>query len=172
MGLDSGGLFREDEIIDAQRALYQTEAYQHVSITPDSSRDSLVTLYANLAEAPMHAARVGAGYGTLDCFRLTGEFTDYNFLNGARRLDLNARVSKIGIGRPLDGAPGLCPAAKKDVFSNRLNYYAGATLRQPVFLGSESGSDHYACTPSACRSTTRIAERRRSEVLRQWSGAA
>ena len=77
----------------------------------------------------------GAGYGTLDCFRLTGEFTDYNFLSGARRLDLNARVSKIGIGQPLDGAPGLCPQAKKDVFSNRLNYYIGATLRQPVFLG-------------------------------------
>ena len=135
MGLDSGRLFREDEIVDAQRALYQTEAYQHVSITPDSSRDSLVTLYTNLAEAPMHAARVGAGYGTLDCFRVTGEYTDYNFLNGARRLDVNARVSKIGIGRPLDGAPGFCPAAKNDVFSNRLSYYVGATFRQPVFFG-------------------------------------
>jgi outer membrane protein insertion porin family len=135
MGLDSGRLFRESEIIDAQRALYQTEAYQHVSITPDSSSDSLVTLYASLAEAPMHSARVGAGYGTLDCFRVTGEFTNYNFLNGARRLDINGRVSKIGIGQPLDGAPGMCPSAKKDVFSNRLNYYLGATLRQPLFLG-------------------------------------
>jgi outer membrane protein insertion porin family/translocation and assembly module TamA len=135
MGLDSGQLFREDEIIDAQRALYQTEAYQHVSITPDSAADTLMTLYTNLAEAPMHAARVGAGYGTLDCFRVTGEFTDYNFLSGARRLDLTARVSKIGIGRPLDWAPRLCPKAAKDVFSNRSNYYAGATLRQPVFLG-------------------------------------
>ncbi len=135
MGLDSGRLFRESEIIDAQRALYQTEAYQHVSITPDSGSDSLVTLYASLAEAPMHSARVGAGYGTLDCFRVTGEFTDYNFLSGARRLDINGRVSKIGIGKPLDGAPGMCPAAKKDVFSNRLNYYLGATLRQPIFLG-------------------------------------
>jgi outer membrane protein insertion porin family len=135
MGLDSGRLFREDEIVDAQRALYQTEAYQHVSITPDSSSDSLVTLYANLAEAPMHAARVGAGYGTLDCFRVTSEYTDYNFLNGARRLDLNGRVSKIGIGRPLSGAPGFCSTAKKDVFSNLLSYYLGATLRQPVFFG-------------------------------------
>ena len=135
MGLDSGQLFREYEVVDAQRALYQTEAYQHVSITPDSASDSLVTLYTRLAEAPMHSARVGAGYGTLDCLRLTGELTDYNFLSGARRLDLNARVSKIGIGRPLDGAPGLCPAARKDVFSTRLNYYAGATLRQPLFLG-------------------------------------
>ncbi|HEV2017423.1 MAG TPA: BamA/TamA family outer membrane protein [Gemmatimonadaceae bacterium] len=135
MGLDSGRLFRENEIVDAQRALYQTEAYQHVSIAPDSSRDSLVTLYANLAEARMHAARVGAGYGTLDCFRVTSEYTDFNFLNGARRLDLNARVSKIGIGRPLSGAPGFCPTAKKDVFSSLLSYYVGATLRQPVFFG-------------------------------------
>jgi outer membrane protein insertion porin family/translocation and assembly module TamA len=138
MGLDSGQLFREYEVVDAQRALYQTEAYQHVSITPDSAGDSLVTLYANLAEAPMHAARVGAGYGTLDCFRLTGEFTDFNFLSGARRLDVNARVSKIGIGEPLAGASALCPQAKKDVFSNRLNYYLGATLRQPLFLGLRS----------------------------------
>lgn len=135
MGLDSGALFREDEIVDAQRALYLTSAYQHVSITPDSASDSLVTLYTNLAEAPMHAARVGAGYGTLDCLRVTSEFTDYNFMHAASRFDLNTRVSKIGIGQPLDWAPNLCPAAKKDVFSNRLNYYAGATLRQPVFLG-------------------------------------
>jgi outer membrane protein insertion porin family/translocation and assembly module TamA len=135
MGLDSGELFRESEIVDAQRAIYQTEAYQHVAITTDSAPDSVATLYVNLAEAAMHAARVGAGYGTLDCFRLTGEYTDYNFLNGARRLDINTRVSKIGIGRPLDWSPEMCPAAKKDVFSNRLNYYAGATLRQPVFLG-------------------------------------
>ncbi len=138
MGLDSGQLFREYEVIDAQRALYQTEAYQHVSITPDSAADSLITLYTKLAEAPMHAARVGAGYGTLDCFRVTGEFTDYNFLAGARRLDVNARVSKIGIGKPADWAPGMCPQAKQDVFSNRLNYYMGATLRQPLFLGLRS----------------------------------
>lgn len=135
MGLDSGRLFRENEVVDAQRALYQTEAYQHVSITPDSGSDSLVTLYVNLAEAAMHAARVGAGYGTLDCFRVTGEYTDYNFLNGARRLDVNTRVSKIGIGRPLNGFSGLCPTAKNDVFSNLLSYYMGATFRQPVIFG-------------------------------------
>lgn len=138
MGLDSGRLFRESEILDAQRALYQTEAYQHVSISPDSGSspdDSLTTLTVTLAEAAMHAARVGVGYGTLDCFRATGEFTDFNFGSGARRLDVNARVSKIGIGRPLRGVEDLCPAAKKDVFSDRLNYYLGATLRQPVFFG-------------------------------------
>ncbi len=138
MGLDSGRLFRESEILNAQRALYRTEAYQHVSISPDSASspdDSLITFSATLAEAAMHAARVGVGYGTLDCFRASGEFIDYNFGRGARRLDINARVSKIGIGRPLSGAEGLCPKARNDQYSDRLNYYLGATLRQPVFFG-------------------------------------
>jgi outer membrane translocation and assembly module TamA len=135
LGLDSGNLFREDQILDAQRAIYQTEAYQHVSITPDSGEDSVVALHVSLAEAAMHAARVGAGYGTLDCLRITGEYTDYNFLNGARRMDVTGRLSKIGIGSPTDFAPGLCPAAKNDVFSDSVNYYLGATLRQPLFLG-------------------------------------
>ncbi len=69
LGLDSGRLFRESEVLDAQRALYQTEAYQHVSISPDSASspdDSLATLTVSLAEAAMHAARVGVGYVTLD----------------------------------------------------------------------------------------------------------
>lgn len=141
MGIKTGNLYREDEIIGAQRALYQTEAYEHVAIAPDTAMrptDSVINLDVTLAEAAMHAARLGAGYGTLDCFRLTGELSNYNFLRGARRLDFTTRVSKIGIGKPLNGAEGLCPQAKRDVFSNRLNYYVGSTLRQPVFFGLRS----------------------------------
>jgi outer membrane protein assembly factor BamA len=138
MGIKTGNLYREDEIIGAQRALYQTEAYEHVAIAPDTAMratDSVINLDVTLSEAAMHAARLGAGYGTLDCFRLTGELSNYNFLRGARRLDFTTRVSKIGIGKPLSGAEALCPQAKRDVFSNRLNYYVGSTLRQPVFFG-------------------------------------
>ncbi|MBA3645163.1 MAG: BamA/TamA family outer membrane protein [Gemmatimonadaceae bacterium] len=138
MGIKAGDLYREDEIIGAQRALYQTEAYEHVAIAPNTAMratDSLINLDITLAEGAMHTARLGAGYGTLDCLRLTGELSNYNFLRGARRLDFTTRVSKIGIGKPLNGAEGLCPQAKKDVFSNRLNYYVGSTLRQPVFFG-------------------------------------
>jgi outer membrane protein assembly factor BamA len=138
MGISPGQLYREDELISAQRALYETEAYEHVAITPDTAMrptDSLINLDVSLAEAAMHAARLGAGYGTLDCFRVTGELTNYNFLHGARRLDFTTRVSKIGIGKPLSGADQLCPQARHDVFSNRLNYYVGSTLRQPVFFG-------------------------------------
>jgi outer membrane protein insertion porin family len=138
VGLDSGRVYREDDLLNAQRTLYQTEAYQHVSVLPDTTsdvRDSTIAIKALLAENTTKSARLGAGYGTLDCFRVTGELSNYNFLRGARRLDLTARVSKIGIGEPLSGAKDLCPQAKADPFSAKLNYYAGATLRQPVFFG-------------------------------------
>lgn len=136
VGLDSGRVYREDELLDAQRTLYRTEAYQHVSLVPDtatSPTDSIVDIQALLAENTTRSARLGAGYGTLDCFRLTGELSNYNFLRRARRLDLTTRLSKIGIGDPISGLKNLCPQAKHDPFSRTLNYYVGATLRPPVF---------------------------------------
>ena len=138
VGLDSGDVYREDDLLNAQRTLYRTEAYQHVTLVPDtatSATDSLIGINALLVENTTRSARLGAGYGTLDCFRVTGELSNYNFLRSARRLDLTTRVSKIGIGEPLGGAKELCPQAKRDPFSAKLNYYAGATLRQPVFFG-------------------------------------
>ncbi len=157
VGIDSGTLFREQALVDAQRALYQTDAYTHVAIALDSAtgsrvgRDSIAPLDIALAENTMHAARLGGGYGTLDCFRATGELDDYNFLNGARHLTIQGRVSKIGIGRPLSGAPDLCPQAKADPYSDQLNYYLGATLRQPIFFGLRT-------VPTLTAYTSRVSE--------------
>ena len=136
IGLDSGRVYREDELLEAQRTLYRTEAYQHVSIIPDSAMsatDSIVEIHALLAENTTRSARLGAGYGTLDCFRVTAELTNYNFLHAARRIDLTTRLSKIGRGDPLSGLDALCPQARRDPFSANLNYYLGATLRQPLY---------------------------------------
>jgi outer membrane protein insertion porin family/translocation and assembly module TamA len=138
IGLEPGRVYREEDLLNAQRTLYQTEAYQHVSVLPDSSsnpKDSIIGIKVLVAENTTKAARLGAGYGTLDCFRLTGELTNYNFLRTARRLDITTRLSKIGIGDPLSGLKDLCPQAKSDPFSKKLNYYLGATLRQPVVSG-------------------------------------
>ncbi len=175
LGLDSGRLYREDDLLNAQRRLYQTEAYQHVTLFPESvsMSDSIVTLRADLIENAMNAARLGAGYGTLDCFRVTGELSNYNFLKGAQRLDLTARVSKIGIGEPLSGAKDLCATAKGDPYSNKLNYYAGATLRQPLFAGMRA-------IPALTVYTERVSEFKAylrttavggiaSMVLRRWA---
>ncbi len=136
MALRSGDWYSARAIIDAQRNLYQTDAFQRVDLQPDSTQppgDSLVNLVAHLVEADQWLARGGIGWATLDCFRMQAALTDRDFLPYAQRLELTARVSKIGIGAPLDGAPGLCQGqARSDPYSRTLNYYAAMTIRQPV----------------------------------------
>ena len=136
MGLKTGDWFSARAIIDAQRSLYQTDAFRRVDLQPDSiqpSGDSIVNLTATLVQGDRWAARGGIGWATLDCFRMQGSFTDRDFLPFAERLELEARVSKVGIGAPLDGAPNLCQSqARNDPYSKTLNYYSALTLRQPV----------------------------------------
>ena len=136
-GVRRGDLYSEEELERAKRALYQTELFTQVSLLPDSSvsvRDSTVRVSIDVTEGLMRSARIGGGYGTLDCFRATGDLTQYNFSGGATRLDLRARLSKIGVGRPLNGLARLCPQASDDPYSKDLNYSLGATISQsPVF---------------------------------------
>ncbi|HEX5437896.1 MAG TPA: BamA/TamA family outer membrane protein [Gemmatimonadaceae bacterium] len=141
LAFQTGDLYRQRDILTSQRDLYQLETYSHVSlgIAPDSldsPTDSLLTMVAQLSEAKMHSIRLGAGWATLDCFRAQGRFVDRDFLGGARRLELSARLSKIGVGKPLDGFPGLCTGnVRRDVFSRKLNYSVSATFRPPALFG-------------------------------------
>ena len=137
LGLRPGDPFSARDIVEAQRTLYQTEAYRRVDIRVDTTRaapDSIANLLVTVAEGRLHAARVSTGWATLDCFRTQGDLTSYYFLPRAQRLELTGRVSRIGIGAPLDGFRDLCSQARQDIYSDRLNYYAGATVRQPTFF--------------------------------------
>jgi outer membrane protein insertion porin family/translocation and assembly module TamA len=141
LSLRVGEIFREQDLFRSQRDLYQLETYAHVEIrlAPDSLQppgDSLLAVRVFLSEAAMHSVRLGAGWATLDCFRAQGRFVDRDFIGGARRLEVNGRLSKIGVGYPLDGVEQMCASqVRNDVFSDTVNYYAGATVRQPLLFG-------------------------------------
>lgn len=146
VGLRAGQRFEQSEVERATRALYLTDAYQQVRIEPllqdslSSTADTArVDVMVNVAERFMHSRTLSAGFGTLDCFRTQLQYTDRNLLGRARRLELTARLSKIGVGRPVDfeGSDALCGtvANGNDPYSDRLNYYVGATLRPPVGPG-------------------------------------
>ena len=141
LGFETGDLYSAQKLVDARRYLFQTGAYRHVDIglAGDSVRapgDSVVPVQIVLHEGPMRDIRVGIGWGTLDCVRAQATVTDRNFLGGARQLEVNTRLSKIGKGYPLDGAKGLCPqTVRDDIYSDTLNYRVSATLRQPGLFG-------------------------------------
>lgn len=135
MALNSGDWYSARAIIDAQRNLYQTDAFRRVDLFADSLQppgDSIVNLTVRVIEGDRWAARSGIGWATLDCFRFQGALTDRDFMPRLEHLELNARVSKIGIGEPLAGAPELCQSqARRDPYSSTLNYYVSATVSPP-----------------------------------------
>jgi outer membrane protein assembly factor BamA len=141
-GLTAGQPFSAPALLKAQRNLYETGAYRSVTyaVTPDSVapsvRDTTVDVLLNSQEDYIHTARAGVGWGTIDCFRLSGQYTDKNFLAGARQLDLTAGLTKIGIGDPTNGlTDSFCAPARGDIYSNSLNYHVAATLRQARLFG-------------------------------------
>lgn len=148
LGLDKGRVYRDRDLAAAQRNLYRIDAYQHVEVRlapldsqPAPPGDSVVNIKALLIEGSMHSLSTSIGWGTLDCFRAQAVAADHNFLGGARQVEVTARLSKIGVGYPLDGARGLCHSyAERDLYGDTLNYYAGVSFRQPTLfrLGPQS----------------------------------
>lgn len=137
LGVKTGDPYRESTLERAKRNLYLTLAYSSVAVDVDSNDvkppgDSVVRVRVSLTEDDMHSGRLGGGYGTLDCVRTEGEYTHLNFLSSARRFDARARVSKIGIGRPLSGAEVLCPNIRDDPYSVDLNYSLSMSLTEPT----------------------------------------
>ena len=125
-----GDVFRSKDLVRSERDLYQLETYSHVDVAlaPDSAQpnDSLLTVLVRLNESKMTSLGVGAGWATLDCTRTQARLTDRDFLGGARRLELNGRLSHLA----------LCPQnVRDDSISNRLNYYASGTIRLRGLIG-------------------------------------
>ncbi|MBU6367442.1 MAG: hypothetical protein KJT01_14610, partial [Gemmatimonadetes bacterium] len=138
--LTPGRPLRAGAVVEAQRALYRADAFRLVvvdTLTPlTPERDSVLDLRIAVAEAPTRTARVGVGWATQDCLRAQGRVVDRGFLGVGRRVELSARASKVGVGAPADFAPGLCaPALRVDPFSERLNYYTGASISNRTFFG-------------------------------------
>jgi len=143
LGFEPGDLYRERDLEGAKRALFLSGAYRHVEVSTDTASlaptgDSTIDVNVSLAESFMRTIRPSVGWATLDCFRTQVDYSDYGFLGALRRLDVTARASKIGVGYPtkVGGlANGLCSKTSDDTYSDTLNYYVGATLRQSSLFG-------------------------------------
>src|SRR5213595_1005093 len=136
-----GDWFRQDQLYVTQRDLYGLGMFRSVNVVladtaPRPGGDSTVRVIVRVAEAPLRRIRIGAGYGSLDCFRVQSGWTAYDFLGGARSLDLTGQLSKLGVGIPADAGfkQNVCQPLHDDPTSDTANYNATLTLRQPAFL--------------------------------------
>lgn len=138
--LRPGQRYRVNNITNAQRDLYRTDAFRLVLIDTIAPRvgsaDSIIDLQLTVAEAKTRFRRVGGGWATQDCGRAQVRLQDRAFLAPGRRAEITARASKLGVGAPFDFARSLCvPLVREDPFSQKVNYYLGSTVTNTRFFG-------------------------------------
>jgi outer membrane protein insertion porin family/translocation and assembly module TamA len=140
-----GDVFKRSELLRSQRQLYESNLFRRASIeprppidiaTPDSAKVVVVTVQ----EAPPREARLSAGFNTIDFFQVEGRFTHYNFMGGARRVDIQGVVGNL-FASSLNGR-GIFRNASVPQTSSLARYFvptynASIDLRQPWF-----GSPH------------------------------
>jgi len=140
-----GDIFLRSEMLRSQRALYESNLFRRAAIeprppidiaTPDSAKVVVVTVQ----EAPPREARLSAGFNTIDFFQVEGRYTHYNFMGGARRLDVQGAVGNL-LASSLNGR-GIFRNASVPQTSSLARYFvptynASIDLRQPWF-----GSPH------------------------------
>ena len=140
-----GDLFRRSEMLRSQRALYESNLFRRAAIEPRppidiATPDSAKVIVVTVQESPPREARLSAGFNTVDFAQVEGRFTHYNFLGGARRLDIQAAVGNL-FARALNGR-GIFRNASVPQTSSLARYFvptynASIDLRQPWF-----GSPH------------------------------
>jgi outer membrane protein assembly complex protein YaeT len=144
MSVRPGNTFKQEALYQTQRDLYGMGVFNSVSVVlldsvaPQQAvqRDSTVRALIQVQEGPAHQVRLGAGYATVECFRVQSVWTAHDFLGGARTLDLSGRLSKLGGGTPpqTTGLDQFCNPFAGTWTIDTLNYTFGITLRQPAFL--------------------------------------
>jgi outer membrane protein assembly complex protein YaeT len=162
--------YSQEELFESQRNLYESDLFRFATVNIDSSAyqpgDSTVPLIVQVNESRPRRIRGGLGYATYDCFRGSLGWTSRNFVGAGRILELTSRVSKVGVGDPVDWGldQNICATSRDDtVGSAKANFYLGASVRRPAFL-----SPNNAITVS-------VFTERRSEYkvyLRQETGAS
>jgi outer membrane protein insertion porin family len=143
LGFRRGDVYSENALIDARRRLYDLAVYRHVDVNVDSTwarGDSVADVIVDVREDYFRQVDTDFGWGQLDCFKVNALYSDKNFQNQARRLDLTARLSKLGWADPLgsDFTRRFCDGyrLKSDsLASSRANYYLGATIHYPTLFG-------------------------------------
>lgn len=166
----TGRRFSQEELFESQRNLYESDLFRFATVNIDSAiyrpSDNSVPLVVQVNESRPRRIRGGLGYATYDCFRGSLGWTSRDFVGAGQILDLTSRVSKVGVGDPVDWGldQNICRTSRDDsVGSAKANFYVGASVRRPAFL-----SPNNAITVS-------VFTERRSEYkvyLRQETGAS
>ena len=137
-----GDVYRRSDVLKSQRTLYESNLFRRASIEVPELDDSLKHVLIIVQEAPARDARVSAGFNTVDFVQVQGSYTNYNFLGGAKRLDLNATVGNL-FARQLNGNGIFYDISRVAVGGAESQYFAptysaSADFRYPWFQSPQN----------------------------------
>ena len=135
--LKEGELYRREQIIRSQRALYESGLFKRAQIVVPPQGDTTKLIEVSVTEAPLRNARLSAGFNTADFIQIEGLYTNRNWSGNARRLNLALTVGNL-FASGLNGT-----LIFRDVFSDidgdrspytKPTWRASAEVRQPWFM--------------------------------------
>jgi outer membrane protein insertion porin family len=143
--LQPNDLYQRDELLRSQRRLHESNLFRQTLLTVEDSPDSAKTVVVSVREAPLRAFRTGFGFNTVDFVQTEVGFTRYNWLGGARRLDLHAAIGNL-LAPQLNGVAffydhDLSPIGLSGEDGNPYldpTWQLGADLTQPWFLSPKN----------------------------------
>ncbi len=96
-----GKRFDQSKLLESQQRIYRLELFQAVGIRAlaDKEQNGVLPIEIRVKEAPRHTVKLGGGYGTEESGRVSVNFRRRNFLGDARRLQAEAKYSKLEPGR-------------------------------------------------------------------------
>jgi len=134
----SGDIFRQSDVLDSQRNLYESNLFRLAAIFVPPQPDSVKNVTIDVTEAPLHEVRYGPGLNNIDFGQFQAHYTSYNMLGGARRLDVDGTIGNL-FASSLQGR-GFFRDVNADVGDQRVEpylqptYNASIDFRQPAFL--------------------------------------
>ena len=93
--LRTGDNFRQGDVLQSQRNLFESNLFRLASIEVPPQFDSVKKVAITVSESPLHDAHTSLGLTNIDFLQVDGTYTAYNLLGGARRLDVSTTVGNI-----------------------------------------------------------------------------
>ena len=135
--IKEGGLYRREDIINSQRALYESGLFKRAQILVPPQGDTTKTIEISVTEAPLRNSRLSAGFNTADFVQVEALYTNRNWSGGARRLNLALTVGNLfasGLNNTLIFRDVFGPVDGDRSEFTKPTWRASAEVRQPWFL--------------------------------------
>ncbi len=168
----AGDLYRRSDLLESQRKMYESGLFRLATLgsmsrrpvvargddggttTAPAAQDTTRTVRVLVREAPLHGARISAGFNTVDFVQTELRYTDRNWLGGARRLEIDGVMGNL-LANQLNGQ-----GIFRDVTPGRLGPDEEATFLRPTWQGSIGLTQPYLGSPQNSLGLSVFAHRR------------